>query len=706
MIPLFAQAEAARVRVLTPTPISPRWPIGHFVLIEPSGAVIAQIIKHEMGQGIASTLAALLAEEMEADWNRVEIRFLSHTEAYSFSSGGSTAIRDWWLPVRKAGALARNLLSQAAAAQWNAKPDEVRAERHAIVHADGRRLGFGEVAAAASLFPVVRDFNQFSESDIALKPAEKFSLLGQRFPRKGVAEIVLGTWRYGIDHTPEGALTALIVRSPTFRGRLKRYAADSVAGMPGVHALVPMRGIPLERTNRSFVVREGVAIVADSYWNALKARERLQVEWEPGDFPHADDAAYDAACTARLQDEVEPMRAAGEWSALAQLAPALDETYIFPHQTHATMEPLSASARVDGDKVEVWIGSQSPRLLMIDAERHLGVPSDRMTVHCFPSGGSFGRRYFSDIGIEAIQVASAVAPRPVKVVWSREDDLRCSMFHFQSTQRQRIWLDDEGGIAGWHMRDLRAWGRELPWVFAYAIPCMRYDHVDGVPDTPVPTCAWRSVTGVGWGFAVESAMDELAHKVGQDPLEYRLRHIPQSGEGDLGHSWKLDYARLRHVLEVAAERSGWGRKPPQGSARGVALCNYKDLGMCAHVVEMTERDGRPHVTRVVSVVDCGLLVDPDNAEQQVVGNVVWGLTAALHGGVPIHHGVPQWQGFAQNRLLTMPEMPKVEVHFVNTHAEVPLGLGEIPLPPLMPAVANAWFALTGKRARRLPVAAA
>lgn len=702
LIPIRLDAAAPIAR---PGPFPERWPVGHFVAVQRDGRVIAQIVKHEMGQGIATAFAAMLAEELNADWQQVDIRFMSHTEAYSFSTGGSNSVRDWWMPVRKAGALAGQLLCRAAAAEWKVPVEEVHTAAHAVQHRDGRRLGFGELADAAARQGFTRDFTQFSAAEIPLKPQADFKLVGTRFRRCNGADIANGSYRYGMDVTPPGALTAVVVRSPTYRGKLRSFDADSVAHIPGIHALVPMRGITREQASFNYVVREGVAIVADSFWTATKARAALKVEWDAGDTPYADSAAFDAACIARLQQEAEAARTTGDWTGFAETTPALDTTFVFPHQTHAAMEPLNASARVDGDSVEVWTGSQSPRLLMIEAERQLGYQFDKIEVHNLPSGGSFGRRYSADIGMEAIQIASAVSPRPVKVIWTREDDLRFSLFHFQSTIRQRLFVDADGNIAAWHMRDLRTGGRELPWNFGYAIPNVRYDFIGDGPADPLPTCAWRSVTGVGWCFAIESAIDALAHQLGRDPLEYRLAHIPTEGEGDIGYAWRVDYARLRRVLETAAERAGWNTPMPAGHARGIACGNYLDKGFCAQVVEITQRDGRPQVTRVVSVVDCGFVVDPDNAEQQVVGNVIWGLTAALLGGVPVNHAVAQWSSFADNRLLTLPQTPRIEVHFVGADADTPpLGLGEIPLPPLIPAVANAWFALTGKRTQRLPIA--
>lgn len=695
--------DALAVEVLDAAPLAQRWPVGHFVAIQADGRVLAQIVKHEMGQGVATAFAAMLAEEMGADWQQVDVRFMSHTEVYSFSTGGSNSVRTWWNSMRKAGALASQLLCRAAAARWEVPVDQVRTQGHAAIHSDGRRLGFGELAQAAAALSFDRDFTRFVAAEIALKPQSEYTLLGTRLPMRGVADIARGAYQYGIDFTPPDAWTAVVVRSPTHGGKLRGFDAQSIAHISGVHALVPMRGIDAKQANFGYVLREGVAVVADSFWTASKAAATLKVEWDAGEVEYADDDAFDAACIERLAQDTTPARIIGDWSVFDNTAPALDETFIFPHQTHAALEPLSASARFDGADLHVWTGSQHPRGIVLEAERQFGIAAERISVHSFPSGGSFGRRYAQDHALEAVQIARAIAPRAVKLMWTREDDLRMSLFHFQSTIRQRLFVRD-GRIAAWHLRDMRSRGPELPWNFCYDIPNVRYDFIGDGPLDPLPTCAWRSVTGVGWGFAIESAMDELAHRLGQDPLAFRLAHLPERSDGDIGYPWKVDYARLRRALVTVAERGGWHTPAPPGHARGIACGNYGDKGWAAHVVEITARDGKPHVTRVVSAIDCGFVVDRSGADHQAVGNVIWGLTAALYGGVPVKQGVAQWRSFADNRLLTMAETPPIEVHFIEPDTEgPPLGLGEIPLPPLIPAVANAWFALTGKRTRRLPL---
>ncbi len=645
--------------------------LNDFIRVHADDSITLMINHSEMGQGALSNLAVLVAEELGLPLARVRTEFAPADARYRNPlwgqqfTGGSSSVRGEWQPLRRHAATAREQLRSAAAAHWGVPAGECRADDGAIVHpASDRRLGYGALAVDAAHLPPPRA--------PALRTAAEFRLIGRPQPRLDIPDMVAGRTGYGIDVIRPRLRVASVARCPHLGGRPVRIDERAALAVPGVHAVVE--------------IASGVAVVATDFWSAQRGREALHVEWQPGPHATLDNAAIFAELGAALAADGKRIRDDGNVPrALRQAARVLDADYFTPYLAHATLEPMNCVAEVRADGCELWVGTQSQVDTQATAARLTGLPRKRIQVHTQFLGGGFGRRLETDFVADAVELSKQLG-LPVQVIWTRADDLQHDTYRPAGAMRLAAALDEHGRPAAWFMRvagsELVLQGIHLP----YAIASVREEHVEIA--SPLPTGAWRSVGASNNAFAIESFVDELAQAAGHDPYEYRralLQHRPYH----------------RAVLERAAAASGWDAPLSPGRGRGIAL--YESFGsVVALVAEVRINANDIRVERVVGAIDCGQVVNPDSVRAQMEGAIAMGLSAALKEEVRIDRGCVTQTSFADYPILTLAEMPVVETHIIEGHAD-PGGVGEPGLPPLAPAVANAVFAATGRRLRRLPL---
>ena len=665
------------------------------------GIVTLTVDKSEMGQGSQTGLAMMLAEELEADWSQVRLGPVPENPAgwsRRMSTGGSTAIRTSWEPLRKAGAAAREMLIDAAASTWKVDRAACRAERGAVVHdASKRRLTYGKLVAKAAQLPVPKD--------PPLKDPKDFRLLGTRVPRLDTPAKVDGSAVFGIDVKVPGMLVASIERCPVFGGTLKSYDATKAKAVPGVRAVVALEPSPWTGTGGAWAAgcAAGIAVVADTYWQAVTGRRALEIQWDEGDAASLDSDGIRAQFVKLAEQPGVEARKDGDAAAsLAGAAKKVEAVYEVPFLHHATMEPMTCTAHVRADGCDVWVPTQNQTRAQEVAAEITGLPKEQVRIHTTFLGGGFGRRLESDFVSEAVRVSKA-ARAPVKVIWSREDDVQHGFYRPATYNRFTAALDAGGTPVAWTHRivappillkfgpldkgidrTLVDGASNLP----YAIPNVLVDQV-AVDLLPVPRGFWRSVGISQNAFVTECFFDEVAVAAGKDPYELRRQLL-------------RDKPRHLRTLELAAQKAGWGTPVAAGRGRGLALAEWAPT-TCAQVAEVSVTpEGSVRVHRVVCAVDCGPTVNVGQIEAQLQGGIVYGLTAALYGEITIDRGRVKQSNFTDYPMLHIEEMPVVEVHVVPSDDKQG-GIGEPSVGPVAPAVCNAIFAATGKRVRKLPI---
>ena len=674
-----------------------------WVRIDRSGTTWLSVGKSEMGQGVRTSLPMILGDELDADFSKVRIVQASPGPAFPrLGTGGSWSVGGSWAPLRQAGAAARALLVAAAAARWKVEPAACRTEAGAVIHADtGRRLGYGDLVADAARLPV--------PAQPTLKLAAEFRAIGRPMKRIDGPDIVAGAARYGIDAKLPRMLHASIERAPALGARPARIDDGAARGVRGVRDV--------------FAVSTGVAVVAESTWAAMKGRDALRVEWERAAGPAFDSAEH----WRRLEEAVRRpgvvTRAEGRMPEGG--ARTVTARYHYPFAAHAPVEPMNCVAHVRDGRCELWAPTQAPNRVQSAVAALLGFAPDAVTVNVTLLGGGFGRRLNVDYALEAAELARAVG-RPVQVLWTRSDDMRHG--HFQAASIHDMWgvVDGGRGVAWRHkkvsslhnlsgppsaddLKDPAAFFQDASWGvydIPYAFPAIETSYVS--VDAPVPIGPWRSVFSPSSTWARECFVDELASAAGKDPLDFRLALLDGADVVKAG-SLAIDRRRLRRVLEVVADKSGWRTPPPPGRFRGLACNVYDGETHVAYVAEVSvPAGGAPAgrlpfvVHRMVCAVDCGVIVNPLGIEQQVDSGVVWGLSN-MKGQVTFRDGAAEQTSYRDFAVLRMGETPAIETHLVPSHGDQPFGIGEPTVPPVAPAVANAVFAATGKRIRRLPV---
>jgi isoquinoline 1-oxidoreductase beta subunit len=659
-----------------------RHELSAWIRIGTDDVVHFSVSKLEMGQGVFTSIPMVLAEELEVDWKQVRAEQAPADARFGRQqTGGSMSIRTGFDALRKVGAAAREMLIEAGSARWQVARAECRAEQGAVVHTPtGRRLRYGELAeSAAALSP---------PPNPPLKERSAFRIVGQRVPRLDTPAKTDGSARYGLDVQVPEMRVAVVERAPTLGARVASFDAAATLAVAGVERVVE--------------IPSGVAVVAKSTWPAMKGRERLEVQWAPGAGAEISDESIDAHCRAVIGDARVARDEGDAEQALTGAATTVEATYNFPYLAHATMEPMNCTAHVRGDACEIWVPTQSQSMTRDAAVSITGLAPEQVTVHPTFMGGGFGRRGAADFVEDAVHISKQLG-WPVKVMYSREDDMRAG--HYRPTGHNQLSgaLDADGRPIAWlHRLAVPSIMREKGWPakggidrialegarnLPYAIPNLRVAWAD--VDLPISTHWWRSVGSSHNAWVTECFFDELCRAGGIDPVEGRL--------GLLGK-----HPRHARVLRVAAEKSGWGKPLPEGQARGVAV--HESFGsFVAQVAEVSlGKTGRPRVHRVVCAIDCGDVVNPDTIEAQMEGAIAFGLSAALHGRVHFSKGRVLSANFDRYPLLRMKEMPRVETHIV-TKGDPLGGVGEPGTPPIAPAVCNALLALTGKPVRSLPI---
>jgi isoquinoline 1-oxidoreductase beta subunit len=686
---------------------------GDLLKITPDGQVRYQFIKHEMGQGVSTAMAMIIAEELCADWEKVKIEF-PDTDLKKFQNdkngghdtGGSCTIIYQWDTLRKAGATARQMLIEAAAKQWSTSSKNCYAKDHVVFNrSSSQKLGFGELATLAAQIPV--------PSTIELKSSKEFQLIGQPKPAKLIPPIVTGELKYGLDVKVPGMLYAVIARCPVFKGKLKSFDATktlTVKGVKKVFTTKPIAGIQTGTSYMPHDIREGVVVVADSFWAAKKGREALSIVWDEGVNAQFDSEDFKELVAQRARRRTDPAGFTGDANAISNVdhvRKTLRASYVFPHQLHSCMEPLNCTAHVTSGGCEIWVGSQAPNLIVNELQRLFQFSEEAVKVHLFPSGGGFGRRYYPDMAVEAAYISREAGNVPVKMMWTREDDQQYNLAHLYQHLEYQVAFDKDDNLYAWYEKEIRTytWGAkyadaQLPGM-AYNIPNIRCDFEDIIQEELVHSSAWRGVVGHG-RFYSECFVDEIAALLKKDPYAFRLGLLKEGRDVFVGDMYPISSSRIRRVLQLAVEKSNWGKTMEAGRGMGMAVCPYGN-SYCAVVAEVTVRDKKLTIDKITIGVDCGKVVNPSGASNQITGGIVWGLTALLYGGLPIKNGRAVHTNFHQNKLLRMNECPTMEVYFVESDDERPWGIGEISSPLAVPAVLNAIYAATGKRLRSVPI---
>jgi isoquinoline 1-oxidoreductase beta subunit len=718
LLAFYAPALAA-----APNAPEPDFKPNAYIRIDPRGDVHLVVTRSEMGQGVRTALAMILAEELDADWSRVKIEQGDCDPQYGdMTTGGSMSIRSTWDPLRKAGACARDMLLTAAADSWGVAKDECSAAGGSVIEhkKTGQKITYGQLAIKAASVPLPKD--------VPLKDPKDYRIVGSKRARVDGQHIVIGEAHYGIDTKVPGMLYAVVARPPVFGGKVKKFDATRALAVPGVRKVFEVPAVEMpplfgeERkpdSGHQHYLWGGVAVVADSTWQAIAGRRALTVDWDNGPGAEESTEKQRATLTELLKTPGKELKKIGDPdAAVASAAKTVEADYETPFLAHMTMEPVNCTASVRADKCEVWAPTQNPNGMATALASVLDLPQSALTIHITLIGGGFGRRLCIDYGVEAALVSRS-AGAPVKVMWTRDDDIRHDYYRPISHHRLRAALDAQGQVTSWlhHIAapstDSTFLGGELPdtggtEIAGTGLPngtVANYLLQQSFLHTAVPRGYWRAVD-TNWNhFAVQCFMDEIAAATGKDPLALRRQLIatkdkPAGGGNNEGET-PVNVDRLLGVLNLVAEKSDWGKPLPAGRGRGIAGL-YGFGSYVAHVAEVTvAKDGTLRVDRVVVAVDCGQIINPDLVAAQIEGGVVFGLTSALYDEITIQNGQVQQSNFDNYPMLRIADMPKVEVHLLPSH-EPPGGIGEPGVPSTAPAVANAIYAATGKRLRRLP----
>jgi len=687
----LAQAANVAPKPWTP-PVDGGQEINAWLIIGSDDSVTIRVAQSEMGQGVFTSMAMIVAEELACDWTKVRAEYASANRSLRqnrvyqrMATGGSRAVRASREYLQQAGARARARLIAAAAQQWGVPASACQAENSMVIHsASGRKVNYGAVAAAAASVKL--------DAEPAIKKPEQFTLLGKPQKRLDVPVKVNGTATFGIDIRLPDMLYASVTTCPVFGGKLKSYNFEAIKSMPGVKAAVE--------------VPNGIAVVADSFWRAKTALEVMPVEWDLGEHANTSSVAFQKVFRAALDKEGVVANEKGDaLAALKGAAKVVEADYEAPYLAHATMEPMNCTAQVTPERVDVWLGTQNPEGALTAAAEFTGVAPDNVYVHnCF-LGGGFGRRFYNDDVKQALAVAKAMAGKPVQLIWTREEDMRHDFYRPMAAIRFRAGLDANGVPVAYFNKSvthsilsrIRPDGikngvdpssveglANMPYAFGQ----YRIEHL--IQNTHVPVAFWRSVGGSQNAFAIESFMDEVAHAAGKDPIELRRTLLK-------------DHPDWLRVLDTLAQKGNWGKQLPKGTAQGVAI--FESYGsIMGQIAEVSvSKRGEVRVEHVVCSVDCGHVVNPRTIEEQMESGVVYGLTALFYGQITIEKGRVAEGNFDTYQMLRINAMPEVETHFALSGGDKWGGIGEPSVPTILPAVCNAIFKITGKRIRSLPL---
>lgn len=668
------------------------FPMNSLLTIGADDSIHITLYKVEMGQGISTTLSMLIAEELDCDWRKIKVEPPSSGKKedlekgiFVLSTGGSDTTRSEFDPCRMAGATAREMLIMAAAKRWGVDPANC-STKNGLVMAGSNKLLYGEIASEASRLPV---------PSVSLRKPDEWRLIGKPQRRLDLSGKINGVAKYGLDIQFPGLLTAVVARPPVFGGKVKSFDSTTAKAINGVRHVVE--------------VRSGIAVVGDHYWAAKLGREALKVEWESGPGGIEDSKALQERYSKLSLSAGMVSQQKGDLSAgLNKAVKKIDAEFVLPYLAHAPMEPLNCTVRISKDKCEIWSATQSLLLHQAEVAEFLRLDLEQVVFHTPYIGGSFGRRgsFGSDWVIEAVHIAKACG-EPIKLVWSREDDIRGGYYRPAYLHRVNIGLDGDNFPVAWQHRIV---GQSLfvdtPLEKDIVANGIDYSSIGGVhgspyfdsiqnhsielhtPSSPVPVLAWRSVGHTHTAFVMECLIDELALLGGKDPVGYRRMLLK-------------NHPRQLAALNLAAEKAQWDKPLANGIFKGVAV--HAAMGSyVSQIVEVSIEKSNIRIHRVVCAIDCGLAVNPDGVKAQMEGSIIFGLTAALYGEITLEKGKVKQSNFHDYRMLRMNEAPIIEVYIVPSTGEMG-GAGEPGVPPVAPALANALFAATGKRIRTLPI---
>jgi len=686
-------------------------PFDAWVRITPDDHVTLVLGKSEMGQGVLTALPMILAEELSVDWKQVHVEQApTNPKIYDLGTGGSGSVAGSWLPLRQAGAAAREMLIAAAAKRWEVGTDTCKAKNGFVVHGHPERsFRFGELVADAAKFPIP------SLNKVPLKNSDDFTIVGRDTHRLDTADKSSGKAKFGIDSRVPGMLYAVVARCPVFEGQVASFDATKAKAVPGVRDV-----FEIKTSGRGASTTGGVAVLAENSWAAIQGRKALEVTWEEGPAAKESSEELRDQFLANAQKPGGVLRNEGDANAVLEAAPKkLEAIYELPFAAHVCMEPMNCTVDIRPDSAEAWVPSQGPQWAQAVIAEAAKLPPEKVTVHTTLMGGGFGRRYQADFVMEAAQVAK-ISGKPVMVLWTREDDMQHDFYRPASYHRLQGALDAQGKLAAWkHFQSSTSiaakWsqkGADDPGLgefgtgatIPYATPNIRIEYT--LAHSSAPRAWWRSVEHSSSGFVMESFVDELAHAAGQDALEFRLkllgepRKIPQFGEGREDYH-PLDTGRLKGVLQLAADKAGWTKPLPQGQGRGIAGF-FSFYSYVAAVAEVSASSSAFKVNRIVCAVDCGRAVNPNGVRAQVESAAIYALTATLKDAITVDRGRVVQANFNDYAMIRMNEAPPIEVYLVPS-TEAPTGIGEPTVPVIAPAISNAIFRASGKRLRRLPI---
>ncbi len=701
-----------------------------FISINGEGKVSIIAARAEMGNGAARTaLPMIVADELEADWEKVHVVQAPGDERTygNQDTDGSRSVRHWIQPMRHCGAAMRQMLEAAAAKQWKVPVEEVHAELHEVVHKpSGRKLGYGALASAAGSLPVP------AADKVKLKEASAFRYIGKGTIRiSDLRDITTGKAIYGQDVMLPGMKFAVIARPPVVGGKVATLDSSAALKVPGVEKIVTLQPTPAPY---KFAPLGGVAVIARNTWAAIKGREALKITWDDGPNKSYNSKAYRVHLEAEVKKPGKVERNVGDAEkALASAARVITGAYYAAHIHHATMEPPAATARMNQGRWEVWAPVQSPGGARDDIAAALGVTTAELTLYPTLLGGGFGRKSKCDFAIEAALLSKSLGGTPVKVVWTREDDVRHGFYHTVSAERFEAGLDSNRKVVAWRHRSaspsiLSTFAPDPKHPFFIELGLGLVDAPFNVPNIRVESGEAQSHVRIGWfrsvnnvvnAWSTQSFIAEMAHQLGKDPKDFLLELIgpdrtvdprkqvttPWWNYGEPFETFPIETGRLRKVTEVAAQQAGWGKKLPKGQGLGIAA-HRSFVSYVATVVHVEVGDkGRITIPRVDTAIDCGYCVHPERVRSQMEGAAVMGLTLAKYGAVTLKNGAIEQGNFDDYPLVRIDELPKeTRVHIMEHGLDVPpSGVGEPGVPPFAPALCNAIFAATGKRIRELPI---
>jgi len=674
-----------------------------FVQLNSDGSLVLVASRSEMGNGVRTSLPSVIADEMEADWERVSIKQATGDKKYGDqNTDGSRSIRYLYTTMRQMGATAKAMLIAAAAQKWEVPASECSAENHFIIHSSGKKIGFGDLVEIAKTLEI--------PTEVTLKDPKDFKYIGSELRGIDVEKYANGSAIFGFDKRLPNMKFAAVQRCPVTFGTVKSFDKTEALKIAGVIDV-----IEIPKIDRPFGTLGGVAVVADNTWAAFQGKNALKVEWDFGDNKVYNSEEYMNMITKNVHKQGKVSKDTGNVnSAFKNASKIVESTFQLPHLSHAPMETPNAVAWVQGDTCEIWAPTQEPQATRTEVTEFLQTEKEKVTVNVTFLGGGFGRKSKPDYIVEATVLSKAMGDKPVQVVWEREDDIKHGYYHTVSAQYMKASLDKDGNVSGWLHRFA------LPSIISTFSPGVDYAagwEIGSASNVPFDIenmkvevgqapahvrIGWlRSVINIPHGFSINVFADELAHAANKDPLEFRLNLIGKDRIEDTQDPIKYDTARLKNVLKKAAKNADWGKEMPEGHAQGLAV-HYSFYSYVASIVEVSVIEGKLKVHNVHTVIDCGTVVNKNTVRSQMEGSAVFGMSLAYYGKITAKDGAIEQSNYNDYKMVRMPDAPKIHVEIVES-TENPTGVGEPGVPVIAPAIVNAIFKATGKRYYNLPL---